>query len=221
MLSSEFLQSFSVCHGDIIPEQEYSRDYSCNVKGVLSLLSERQDIPAIISIFSVYFPFLSKALQHDNSHQPGSVQTSSSIITGLCAQERAQGLLHKGAVPSNRHNKRQFIKIEQNTPQFWNKYETYWVRQQGGRAGQGQEAARCLHYACPVFLTSKDFEQNRTLLPVCMNSWTERDGERNKSHIFLPCVCTGISKEQCDVEVVPTLQHPRCQKKLLPHSVSK
>lgn len=118
MLSSEFLQSFSVCHGDIIPEQEYSRNYSCNVKGVLSLLSERQDIPAIISIFSVYFPFLSKALQHDNSHQPGSVQTSSSIITGLCAQERAQGLLHKGAVPSNRHNKRQFIKIEQNTPQF-------------------------------------------------------------------------------------------------------
>lgn len=87
MLSSKFIQSFPACHGDDIPEQEYSRDYSCTVKGILSLLSERQDIPAIISVFFLYFPFLSKALQHGNSHQPGTVQTSSSIITGLCAQE--------------------------------------------------------------------------------------------------------------------------------------
>lgn len=115
MLSSEFLRSFPACRGDIIPEQEYSRDYSCTLKGALPLLSDRQDMPAIISIFSVYFSFLSKALQHGNSHQPGTVQTSGRITTGLCVQERAQGLLRKGAVPRSKHNKRQFIKMEQNT----------------------------------------------------------------------------------------------------------
>lgn len=83
-------------------------------KGALPLLSDRQDIPAVTSIFSVYSPFLSKALQHSNSHQPGTVRTSSSVITGLWVQERAQGLLHKGAVLRNKHNK-QFIKMEQNT----------------------------------------------------------------------------------------------------------
>lgn len=93
--------------------------------------------------------------------------------------------------------------------------------QQGGRAGQGQEPARCLNYLCPVFLPSKDFEQNMTLLPMCINSWSEEDGERRKSHIFLPCIHTGISKERCDIKVIPTLKDPRCQYQLLPHSIIK
>lgn len=82
VFSSKLLQFAMV----IIPEQEYSSEDSCTLKRTSLLLSERQGIPAIISVFSLYFPFLSKPLQHDNSHQPGTAQTRSSIITQLCME---------------------------------------------------------------------------------------------------------------------------------------
>lgn len=95
MLSSKFLQSFLAL---VILSQNRSI-----VAG--QYRPQRQDILTIISVFSMYFPFLTKALQHGSSEQPGTVQTSSSIVTALCAQEGARGLLHKGTVARNKPNK--------------------------------------------------------------------------------------------------------------------
>lgn len=76
--------------------------------------SERQGICAIMSASSEYLLSLSKALQHVNSHQPGTVQASCSMVIRLSTQERAQGLLSKGVVLRNKHKKQQFIKMKQN-----------------------------------------------------------------------------------------------------------